>query len=228
MHALVSEASQLRRLPANLEPRQRALFDGVRFSVDMAELALDRLLSALPLTPGVDALAGHVAPFCDAWTLVDAVNRIRPLLRAIPKAEHSNDVQDFLASTEDVYRLRNCVQHLHGRLDKLAADNLPAWGVITWVTLKDPSKEILILHTLLAGSVFDGSLPVENPIGQPLRVPIDLVRLHAHGEVVTLTALPEILHKIVISLEKQLEKQFPVGPKTGEGLYVTMELHPGE
>jgi hypothetical protein len=228
MGSLVGTTSPLRGLPANLEPRQRVLFDGVRFAIDMAELTFDRLVDAL-LRISQDGKADNVpggfgAPFCDAWTVIDSVNRIRPLLLSIPGAKDALPVQHFIQKTEDVYRLRNRVQHLHGRLDKLAADKLPTWGIITWVTVADPASFTGHVHAIVAGSVFDTEHVMENPVGSTIRVPLDLVKLRAHGEVVALTSIPAILQELVSFLEGQLRRQFNDVPVAASDVYLRLEF----
>lgn len=44
---IVSEESRFRRLPPELKPKQRLFFDGIRYSIETADLAYSRLRETL-------------------------------------------------------------------------------------------------------------------------------------------------------------------------------------
>ena len=121
MNRIIEPGSVLRRLPSNLAPRQRALLDGIRFSAEMCELAFERLINSLigiTQERNAEGVIGFAAPFADAWTMIDAANRMRPLMKALPGADRADITAEFMGATATVYTLRNAVQHLHGRLAK--------------------------------------------------------------------------------------------------------------
>src|SRR6185503_13959056 len=112
----------------------------MRYSVEMAELASDRLVTLLAEVSksepdGVRVESACASGLCDAWTIVDAVNRLRALTYAIPDGEEADYVREFREQTEQIRKLRNDVQHLYARVDKLASDQQPTWGTIAWVTV---------------------------------------------------------------------------------------------
>ena len=229
MNRIIEADSALRRLPSNLAPRHRALLDGIRFSAEMCELAFERLIDSLVKisqersADGV--LGGFAAPFSDAWTMIDAVNRMRPLTERLPGANRGDVTAAFMAATARVYTLRNAVQHLHGRLDKIAADKLPTWGTITWLSAMG-SPPRFRMHVLVPGAMFQGEHALENPTGLAIRAPLDHVRLRAHGAIVTITDLPLAVRRLISFLEGQITYQFKDVPTSGSDTYIEVEVVP--
>lgn len=231
MSDLIAKESPLRRLPSQLERRQRIVLDGIRLSVEMAELALGRLCGTLlDIDPKKTAggLPGFAGPFIDAWSVIDAVNRLRSLVLMIPGTKDHPDVRGFLEATDTVRELRNDVQHLNARVDGLASQKLPAWGVISWVTLHDDTPVRARSHVLVAGSVATSSHYLENPVGQQIRSPIDLVKLNAHGRSIDLGRTLSSVAGLVELLERQLKEQFGDLPSSGSDLYAAIDVVPSD
>lgn len=78
---IIGDESPLRRLPGQLDRKQMLYLDGIRYSIEMADLAHLRLQQTL-----LD-LANHsndsdpvhlyfVAAVQDAWSIVDSVHRL--------------------------------------------------------------------------------------------------------------------------------------------------------
>src|SRR3712207_2666245 len=111
-----------RPLPSSILRRQVLFFDAIRASVDMTLLAYVRLQSTL-------ASGSHhqhsSSILLDAWSLVDTLNRLRVLVRAMPRLKHSAAVVSFLGDLEAVEALRNAVQLLDGEIEKLKDTGYP-------------------------------------------------------------------------------------------------------
>ncbi|KJS82607.1 MAG: hypothetical protein JM58_14730 [Peptococcaceae bacterium BICA1-8] len=82
---IIGDDSPLRHLPSVLNPRQILLLDGIRYSVDMADIAYTRLFNSLTYvsinhnSKEFDfSIFSHA--FLDAWSVIDSVNRMRSLL----------------------------------------------------------------------------------------------------------------------------------------------------
>jgi hypothetical protein len=193
----------------------------------MCDLAFERLINSLVQISrersAEGVVGGVAAPFSDAWTMIDAVNRIRPLMKGLPGSHRADATAEFMAATERVYALRNAVQHLHGRLDKIAADQIPTWGTITWLSVMG-SPPLFKMHLLVPGATFQGEHATDNPAGLSIRAPLDHVKLRAHGTVVTITDLPLAVRRLITFLESQIARQFKDLPESGSDTYIEAEF----
>src|SRR5882724_4853706 len=115
---LINIDSPLRRLPIGLNREQTLCIDGVRVSAEIVDLAYSRLARNLELLsePDCSQTARHellVPAMQDAWTIVDAIHRIRKLLQRMPHVKKSSPpLQVFLRASVGIDRLRHIVQHL--------------------------------------------------------------------------------------------------------------------
>ncbi len=221
---LLSEESPLRRLPDGLNQRQRLILDGIRYAIDMADLAYNRLLNTLAVysSGSVDAVPSQIytSAFSDAWSVVDSVDRLRGLLLLIPGAKESPEVQVFQDRSKSIRVLRNSIQHLHARFDKLVSEKLPTWGCITWVTLSPEDSTRGATHMIAAGSLRGTSYAMENPAGKPIQQSLDLISLHAHGLSIPFSDLREALSSLLSFLERTLSLQFKDLPHAAADLYL--------
>ncbi len=196
----------------------------------MADLSFARLCRALlAITPDSShdsSLPGFAGPFGDAWSIIDSVNRLRPLTLLVPGAKKHPAVRAFLGATEPIRALRDNVQHIQSRVDRLVSQQLPTWGVISWVTLHDRDPVLIRSHVIVAGSVSPGSHRLENPAGQRLRPPMDLVKLTAHGLTVDLGEALRSVAGLVTILENQLSRQFGNLPHAASDVYVAVDIVP--
>lgn len=117
-------------------------------------------------------------------------------------------MQSFLEAMDPVRVLRNSVQHLEARFDKLVKLREPTWGVITWLTVEEEHPFRAKLHMVVAGAIRNGEFPVDNPLGRSIQPPIDLVRLRAHGHTVLLTETLAAISELAAFLESKLSRQF--------------------
>src|SRR5688572_10074319 len=133
---IIGPDSSLRKLSVNLDPKQRLYFDGIRYSVEMADLAHIRLKQTLnDLSTNRDKLAGlhyrHFVPaVLDTWSIIDSVHRLRGLIRQTPGIKQkSPGLKVFDQQSSIIDDLRNSVQHLNHTIENLLRESLPVWGV---------------------------------------------------------------------------------------------------
>jgi hypothetical protein len=228
MSELIPESSPLRRHPENLNPRHRLILDGIRYSVEITELAYHRLVKTLlaisqlskePLPP--NSFAGVLA---DVWTIIDSVNRLRALIIKIPKSSEVDYVKSFLSRTEVVREMRNVVQHIHGRLEKLVKFKQPTWGTIGWVTLNESPTTSGKIHLLVPASFLEGEHRLINPSGETFRARLDLITLNAHGLSIRILDLVEEVATFISIFQEELAKQFKDIPHSGAELYFCAEF----
>ena len=194
----------------------------------MLELAFNRLKQSLISISGRSTLAEApryvvTAAFSDAWTIIDSANRFRALLRLFPESRDIVEIQTFLDDTEPIKLLRDRVQHLQARFDKLVSQKQPTWGWITWITFE--TLESVQSHALVAGSLKGlKGLRAENPAGKLITPPIDLITLNAHGLSVALVNVINQVANLVALIEESLTPQFEEYDRTGADLYLVMTM----
>ena len=195
---LVGEDSPLWQLPVNLNPKRRLFLDGIRYSIEMADLAHSRLRETLLVLTEEHAINQQglqadrrfvVSAVLDAWAIVDSVHRLRGLLLKTPRfKQKSPNMRLFRDRTAKVEDLRNSVQHLNEEVDKLLPQKLPVWGVLSWFVVPDPNSQIGYACALRTGTEFEGyTSDLKIPQDETVSLPIDRITLTAHGQSVSLS-----------------------------------------
>ncbi len=234
--SIIRDESPLRHLPA-LPRKQTLSFDGIGYSVDMAELAYARLrtnLFHLTVTNSSEAEPNNRVAFVsileDAWSVIDSLHRLIGLLKQTQGLKQNLPyLQVFYRNTLSIKDLRNGVQHLNTEIDKLVDLDLTVWGDVTWVAQPDPGKSELHSGLFAAGTVFGrDSGDFVNPAGKPFNAPIDHITLTAFGHSINLSATMAQVEQMVRSLEASIEVAVEQMPDAighpGSGLMVIMVI----
>ena len=168
----IDEISPFRRIPNQTNRKQMLFFDGIRYSVEMADLAHERLretLYEIAQSPHAPEPNPHdfASAVLDAWSIVDLVHRLRGLLEQAPGIQQkSPPLLSFMKKTADVEKLRNSVQHLNQQIHKIADLNIPVWGALSWAARLDPELKSIWTCTLVAGTFFERTEPLVDPRGK--------------------------------------------------------------
>ncbi len=247
----VSPDSSLRRLPANLDPTQKFLLDGIRLSAEFADFHWGRLqttaLDASVADPGGCA-PFVVALYADAWAVVDNVRRLRRLLHALAGPELPPIAASFRADTKAVEDLRNTIQHPE-RIAKREPVAAPPLGALTWVFTADGTRPERSVFIAMAGTarVGEGTVGLEvGSLAVKAEVPIGSVILWAqeprHGDAakttgsamhttsgsdeiaVSLSETMERVREITAALDRCLKPQIAAHGVAGTDLVVRLEL----
>lgn len=162
---LISDTSLLRRIPTSVDRRVVLYLDGIRYSIQVADLVYDRLVNTLhriARLPGGSRELGQaiVEATSDAWSFIDSLHRLRELVQQLPGLRHHETaVQVFLKSTRAVDEFRNYVQHFRNGIDRFAAAERPLWGALSWpegTDLEAGRCPIIVPGTFYPGVVFPG------------------------------------------------------------------------
>src|SRR3989442_1338100 len=89
---IINEQSPLKRIPGSLNDRQRLFVDGIRYSIEMADVAFTRLCTVAVSVDNEGSLPDGVEfahVFLDSWSIVDAVHRLRRLVDGFPRAKNT-------------------------------------------------------------------------------------------------------------------------------------------
>lgn len=208
-------SSPLLAIPADT-PRQRVLaLDGIRFALGAAEIGYGRLqytlaelmrFAAPELWPKRRNLITTAT--VDAWTVIDAVHRLRSLIARLPGLKQKvPEIRTFARDTQAAKDLRNFVQHLSDELPRLDGSAMPLWGSISWRTI-DLSETQQRGYTIGPGTVVEGST-VAGPKFGPLNCElVGMVTLAAGGHSGNLTDLVSAARVLVSYVESVLEPEF--------------------
>lgn len=155
----ISPDSPLKLLPEELSERQIIILDGIRYSANMAGIALDRLWAVLQK---IDQDFDH-ADWSDtseaamfAWSIVDSAHRIRQLIAGLPGLRQRGWPTDFWTETKDVEDLRHAWQHQISEAPSAVARRDQAFGALAWAQHTD-RKPTGSWFCVVAGSDFKGS-----------------------------------------------------------------------
>lgn len=227
---IIDDNSPFRRIPAQTNRKHLLFYDGIRYSVEMADLAHSRLretLYEIAQSPHAPDPASHdfASAVLDAWSIVDLMHRLRGLIEQAPGIKQkSPSLVSFMKKTADVERLRNSVQHLNQQIHKIADLNIPVWGALSWVTLLDPELRSVWTCTLVAGTFFERSEPLINPLGKQFSPPVDLITLEASNCSVSLSDAMRSVEQVVRSLEDHLREQFKDLPNMGRDMLLCGQI----
>lgn len=195
---MIPDASFLRRIPLIVAPAQRLRIEAIVFASDILSDARVRIQDTL-LKIGPDGVAiGHVERttlFASTWVIVDQLNVIRQLLRALYPTEHGRFLGSILKAMEPARILRNKMEHLSGSIPNLAAakgTRSPIFGALNYLYVP---PEGMVDHDGQSSfefgriiNVWGGDLgttttevPFVNPAGRAVTIPISFFQLVAFG-----------------------------------------------
>jgi hypothetical protein len=206
---ILADDSPLNRIPPTPDVVLVQLLDGIRYSIAMADLSYTRLESSLAAVFEPDPRPHRIsiAAFLDAWSFVDAVNRLRNLFETTVRQRAIPEVRGFIRATATYRDLRNDIQHLETELKK--KERLPIPGTPpTWGTLSclgptdDPGKArvaVLVPGTRSHANSNFGLTDAPYPVR-----PIDSITLTAHGKQVALTKTHRALERVTRAIEATL------------------------
>jgi hypothetical protein len=232
---IINDDSPLRRLPSQLDRKQTLFFDAIRYSIEMADLAHRRLQPVLleMTLDGDKKESNHlnfVSAILDAWSVIDALHRLRGLLNQAPGVKQkSPGLRIFFQKTAQVEHLRNSVQHLNHQIKTLVNKGLPVWGDLSWFTMRDPETRIGHICTLVAGTMFTSKgHPMVDPMGRTLALPIDLITLSASGYSMCISDAMRDVEKLAKGIEAQVQPQIADLPRPGGDTIICAEIQFGD
>lgn len=180
----VSGDSPLVKPPAEISERQIVLLDGIRYTADMAGIALDRLwqkLSSIDRNMDATTSADIAEAMLDAWSIVDASHRLVDLISALSGLRNAPWKRLFRDRMADALDLRDAWQHQDGEVDATVARRGQAWGSLAWMQ-HEGARRTGRWFLAVAGTGFKGSSWVHaGPVNAIPREDTRRIRL-LHGE----------------------------------------------
>jgi hypothetical protein len=214
---LLGRQSVLRRIPVNIDPKQAIFLDGIRHTVEIMDVAYNRLretLTKLALSPPTSDelpnISSHV--FLDAWAFVDAIDRFRTLYMQMPGIKFGtkkDGIPTLQEATQEFRNLRNVADHLAQRADFVLSRNSAALGELSWLTGVQLQPEVIAWHcTLRPGTLRSAPSMPTNSIVSTLDWPTDSIRLSAGGYEGNLSEVRAHIAIRIKHLETQLQNVF--------------------
>ncbi|MGH9387159.1 MAG: hypothetical protein ACRD2N_23055 [Vicinamibacterales bacterium] len=215
---LIRPDSPLWKLPHGLDPLQASFLDAIRLSVQFIDVAYNRVedtLTNLKLDSDRALQLGPTA-LMDAWTIVDAVHRLRALVSGMPRYKNrAPSKRLFLMRTVGVEALRNSFQHLVNDLHERTQSDLPVLGALTWVRPINAKENTLSIETFIPGQFrsIDPSSVVEVPTTVPDRLGHIELWVGVHN--VDVSKLRHAVCELVLALQNAAVSPDPAGSPPG-------------
>jgi hypothetical protein len=225
--ALIPETSPLRRVPSSLDRRVVLFLDGIRYSLQIFDLASLRLAHVLhDITTSADPnTVGEkiVAATADAWTMIDSIHRLRELLQNLPGLKQKEaELQVFLRKTRVVEDFRNFVQHFRSEIESFTSYGLPIWGTLSWAFYRDYPEN----HSIVPGTFFDGCGSIGLVFDAHQAKFVERVVLQAGPRKLDLATLTEDVQRFVEWYVKWFETKHTDENRLGADVHITMVLQP--
>jgi len=211
MGHFLPDDSPLFNPPSSLHPKQRVAVDGVRLALDMLSEAWSRLsveLEALSLNPEAPLTRDRLARvYMNAWIVIDVIHRLRLLLLAMPGLKRTPEVELAIRAFEQVGELRDGFQHIYERMQDAVTEGRPLWGSLSWVwspleTLGVKAK----VFSIVIGGIRPGKVPMLNPLGKELTVPLGAVTAYAFGHSADLSCQLDRVTRVAAYLDNALRQ----------------------
>jgi hypothetical protein len=203
----VRPESPLRKPPQPISEKQIVLLDGIRYSADMAGVAIDRLWEQLCFIDSTEEIveAHHIAAAAlDAWSVIDAAHRMSDLIENLPGLPNAAWRRVFRQRMSEALALRDMWQHQVGEAPAVVQVRGQAWGAIAWAK-HDGSKPTGAWFLAVAGSDLKGSSwTFAGPVNAIPRVDTRRIRLLHSGHTIYLTRIVRDMFEALGSLEKDL------------------------
>jgi len=161
----------------------------------------------------------------DAWMIIDAVNRLRALVEATRGLKRGPAVVSFNRSVEGVETLRNAVQHLIGEVEELEKNGRPLWGSLSWSCRESPDAKTGDILLVVPGTIAPTEdLPMVNPLGKEVEIPIGLATLTAAEVSVCLSDVLQAVVRFADRLERAAATAFATLPVGAADQFVMLDL----
>jgi len=216
---VIRPESPLLALPRNLDTKQRFLLDTVRVQAQWVDIAYRRLVGNL-----TSASPNGVAAMLDAWTIVDAIRRLRRVVLQLPRYHgRAPSKQVFLRTTAGVEDPRNLLHHLESEAGMLIESSYPPLGALSWFTPEGEGKRFTA--TLFIAGRFEGAAPRAT-----MRVPeascagTHQIELWTAGLSVDVGSLHGAVKSLVTAWEGMLRRKFPGVPTAASDASITVYM----
>jgi len=239
---LVSKNSPLRQIPYALDRKQALFLDGIRFTFEMVDVAYVRLLYILENITTDDSFREvhpMAEPFMEAWSIVDSIYRLRCLIDQTPgiKQKELPQRRIFLDKTKNIESFRHTIQHLNNDIAKLAEQDEPTWGTLSWFAIadlykneNDSDKNLQSIKSgcwclMISGSVVVGK-PYKTKIPQEMNFEekINLITLKSGDRSLSISNIFNYVRNFKEAIESYITNKYNELPDAKSDIYIFTKI----
>lgn len=144
--------SYIRNPPTRLKPKQVIVFQAIRYSLDICDIAYERLIENLFIFTESQKTNELDFPyiFSDVWAII---NHAVIFKNIICTYFNQNEKDQILTELNKAKKLRDSHQHIDERITEiLSIEDLPIYGSLTWV------KNSLDSNKFTKNAIYSGTL----------------------------------------------------------------------
>ncbi|MEE8294937.1 MAG: hypothetical protein V3R64_04430 [Sphingomonadales bacterium] len=192
--------------PQGLNPEQRFIFEGIGYSIQGIEIAFKRLeKGSLNFIKDSTEITDQdrTELFLDVWSIIDRADALIQLITREEARFSTSVTKQFILDHSAARNLRNYMDHLAGNISNIVNSKKrwpPIYGALSFVSAHPNEKgeiEEAVVILVTSGSFKDKStLPVVNPAGRELKIPVGLFQISAFDQTLYISKLYEDVKKI--------------------------------
>jgi len=229
---IIQEKSILRRLPICLNEKQKVILNGIVFGVDLFDLSYSSLFKSLweiSLNSNDENLETFsLSIVSDISLIINVISRLRGFIQIFAENPPPT-IENFISHTESIRNLRNSLEHLNSKVDKLLKDKESVWGHLTWLSIpkiSDPDNLIINSHIFIPGLISSGgpTIKLQNPCGKIIKNSICSVTYSFLQNEIVIDDLFESLSQAILFLEEQVLLNIDSTTKQVKGQYSKEDL----
>ena len=215
---IIKSNSFLRRPSTKIHPEQIIIINAIRYSVDICEMAFNRLEKNLYEFQKQYYDGNYIALiFSDVWTII---NNGAILKKIICNNFNISDNDPIFGILSKLKGLRDTNQHLEERAFQIFdyPELPPVYGTISWYAKKKENDFEGILTTIYSGTIFRSiNAEMENPAGKENAKIVNDIKFEGIERVgknnfakssIYINHVIDDVKKIIQSFEIQFENQF--------------------
>lgn len=165
----ISQTSYLRMPPKILTPKDVLIFNGIQYSIDICDIAFDRLENNLykfsfsqdKLIPAFPII------FSDVWTII---NNATIFYNIVTRMFHIDKDDPIFEKIRGIEFLRHSQQHIDARIDEvLLKKELPIYGSLSWYAQQEPDSmdgKIITINSGTITHIQSNKFSIVNPVGR--------------------------------------------------------------
>lgn len=203
---IVKDDSPLFRIPKEIPPREILIFEGLRYSANMALLSYGRLRADLhEISLGQRPIDFWYASLNGAWGVIDSANRFYRLMLKLNVTGENPLEKQYL----DFKKLRDGFHHVDEWIDKKhVKEHYPLFGVLSWTYFDPEIDDKKAKMYIFSPGIQQGekSFVPENPLGKEFRIPIDNITITANQRAQGEPPVKVGIVGIIASLEKTVRQ----------------------
>ena len=215
---IIKPNSFFRRPSTKIHPEQIIIINAIRYSVDICEMAFNRLEKNLYEFQEQYYDGNYIALiFSDVWTII---NNGAILKKIICNNFNISDSDPIFGILSELKGLRDTNQHLEERAFQIFdyPELPPVYGTISWYAKKKENDFEGILTTIYSGTIFRSiNAEMENPAGKENAKIVNDIKFEGIERVgknnfakssIYINHVIDDVKKIIQSFEIQFENQF--------------------